>query len=178
MSTIQYPPGTAGRRLGITRIISKTIGGLPWTFAYDNDGRLVTMMPNNEYEMRVLEKRGKPEEGAALEFQHLFRTDSGDDESILDDNDWPNGRDPRDGIGALVEKFAHDALYKSVSTADATWDEVLTATALVEKRGSQFEKRSSSRYKILLEKTKIDGEDWVLGYDHLGTCVHSTFIGE
>ena len=111
----------------------------------------------------------------ALEFQDFFTIDDNDD-SDLDDNDWLTGGD--DLVGDIVHKIVADALHKSVSTADATWDEVLTVSAPVEKRGSQFEKRSSSRDKILLEKTEIDGESWVFGYDHLGKCVHSTFIGE
>jgi hypothetical protein len=62
----------------------------------------------------------KPELVAALEFQDLFRTDSGNDDSELDDDGASSFSDP---VGTLIAKFVDDALGKTVGgVSDSSWD--------------------------------------------------------
>jgi hypothetical protein len=69
----------------------------------------------------------------------------------------------------------HELAKNGTGVEDFNWDSPLTSSTAPPENGEEvhFEKRSSGPYRIRLEKSVVDGEVWVFGYDHLGRCVRS-----
>jgi hypothetical protein len=124
----------------------------------------------------------KPELVAALEFQDLFRTDSGNDDSELDDNGASSFADP---VGNLVRKFSNDALSVD-GVRECSWDAPMAppfakvSTAVPFTNPMNFSK-SSIGYQlgvVRVEQEIVDGERYSNAYNAAGECVKSLRVTE
>ena len=93
---------------------------------------------------------------------------------IYGDDDWDLSADEiPDPVSRLLAQRAPADVLKKCS--DFSWDGPIT-DAPIKTREVNLEKRSSARGRVRLEKAVVDGETWVLGYDHRGECVYTKVL--